>query len=270
MFRIETDGPTLPLSGALYGAGEARCAADPYAPAAEKRYAGPALGVVISGAVDYRSQTGRAIAVPGSIVFANAGEHFSCRHLQAGGNRRAVLALDPLTLSEVADDCGVGEPRFAAAAMPPSRRSAALYGAVRRAAAGGLPDEAVIGLMTWALRAGREPERAAVSGADRARVLDVARHLDDAYAEPFTLQGMAALAQLSRYHFLRVFRAVVGESPHQYLIAARLRAAADRLIDTRQPVTAIALGVGFNDISHFNATFRRSFGLSPTELRRAA
>lgn len=270
MFRIETDGPALPLSSALYGAGEAGCAADPHAPAAEKRYAGPALGVVISGAVDYRSQTGRATTVPGSIVFANTGEHFSCRHLQAGGNRRAVLALDPLTLSEIANDCGLGAPRFASAALPPSRQGAALYGAIRRAAAGGLSDEAVINLMAWALRAGREPRRAAVSGADRARVVQVARHLDDAYAEPFTLEAMAAMAGLGRYHFIRVFRAVVGESPHQYLIAARLRAAADRLIDTREPVTAIALGVGFNDISHFNAAFRRTFGLSPTELRKAA
>ena len=270
MFRIETDGPALPSTSALYGAGEARCAADPQTPAAEKLYAGPALGAVIAGAVDYRSQTGRATAVPGSIVFANAGEHFSCRHLQSGGNRRAVLALDPRTLSEIAEDCGLDAPTFAAAALPPSREGAALYGAIRRAAAGGMNDEAVVSLMAWALRAGREPGRRTVSRADRARVLEVARRLDDAFAEPVTLDDMAAMAGLNRYHFIRVFRAVVGESPHQYLIAARLRAAADRLMDTHEPVTAIALEVGFNDISHFNATFRRTFGLSPSALRNAA
>ena len=68
----------------------------------------------------------------------------------------------------------------------------------------------------------------------------------------------------------RVFRAVVGDSPHQYLIGARLRAAADRLLDTCEPVTEIALGVGFNDLSHFHATFRRAFGVSPRAWRKAA
>jgi len=270
MFRIEVDGPALSSPSPLYGAGEARCVSNPHAPAAERLYVGPALGVVISGAVDYRSQTGRATAVPGSIVFANAGEYFSCRHLQAGGNRRAVLALDPQTLNEIADGCGLDEAVFTVAALPPSRRGAALYGAIRRAATGGLGDEAVVELMAWALTAGREPGAGAISSADRSRVLAVARHLDEAFAEPFTLEAMAALAGLSRFHFIRVFRAVVGESPQQYLIAARLRAAADRLLDSREPVTAIALGVGFNDISHFNASFRRTFGLSPSDLRRAA
>jgi AraC-like DNA-binding protein len=98
----------------------------------------------------------------------------------------------------------------------------------------------------------------------------VARHLDGAYDEPLTLGEMAAMAGLSRFHFVRSFRAVMGESPHQYLIAARLRAAANRLLDTREPVTLIALSVGFNDLSHFNATFRRAFGASPGAWRKAA
>lgn len=270
MFQIEIDGPVLASASSIYGAGEARCVSEAHAPAAERLYAGPALGVVISGVVDYRSQRGRATAVPGSIVFANAGEAFSCRHLQTGGNRRAVLALDPAMLREVANDCGLDEPAFTVAALSPSRRATQLYGAIRRAATGALDDEAVVGVMAWALGAGRESPGQAVSCAERRRVLAVARHLDEAFAGPMSLEAMAALAGLSRYHFIRVFRAVVGESPHQYLMAARLRAAADRLIDTREPVTAIALDVGFNDISHFNATFRRTFGLSPTSLRKAA
>ena len=100
-------------------------------------------------------------------------------------------------------------------------------------------------------------------------MLAVARLLDNAYDEPLSLDGMAQAAGLSRYHFVRVFRAVVGDSPHQYLIGARLRAAANRLLDTCEPITAIALDVGFNDISHFNATFRRTFGGALNVSRRS-
>jgi AraC-like DNA-binding protein len=98
----------------------------------------------------------------------------------------------------------------------------------------------------------------------------VVRHLDVAYAEPCGLETLAAMGQVSRFHFIRLFRAVTGESPRQYLIGARLRAAADRLTDTAEPITRIAFDIGFNDISHFNATFRRAFGLSPTAWRRTA
>jgi AraC-like DNA-binding protein len=98
--------------------------------------------------------------------------------------------------------------------------------------------------------------------------LEVARDLEQRYAEAMTLDDMAAMANLSRYHFIRVFSALTGETPRQRLIAIRLRAAADRLIGTRQPVTELALEVGFNDISHFNAAFRRAFGMSPRAWRR--
>jgi AraC family transcriptional regulator len=46
-----------------------------------------------------------------------------------------------------------------------------------------------------------------------------------------------------------------------------LRAAADRLLDTHEPITSIALNVGFNDLSHFNATFRHTFGMAPCAWR---
>lgn len=75
------------------------------------------------------------------------------------------------------------------------------------------------------------------------------------------------MAGLSRFHFLRLFRAATGVSPHQHIIALRLRAAADRLRSTAEPVTLIALDVGFNDLSHFNLLFRRSFGVAPRQWR---
>lgn len=269
MFRVETQGPALPARSPLYGAGEARCATDAASPI-EKCYAGPVIGVVVAGTFDYAGRHGRARATPGAILLGNAGEAFDCRHLDAGGNRRAVIALHPDLLAEVANDCGLDDADFAVSALAPSRETAPLYGAVRRAAGGlRLDDEAVIDLAAGALKLGRRA-RAAPTKADRRRIRDVVRHLDVAYAEPCGLETLAAMGQVSRFHFIRLFRAVTGESPRQYLIGARLRAAADRLTDTAEPITHIAFDIGFNDISHFNATFRRAFGLSPTAWRRTA
>ncbi len=270
MFRVETDGPALPARAPLYGAGEARCATHDTT-AIEKHYAGPVIGVVVAGTFDYRARLGRTRATPGAILLGNAGETFECRHLDAGGNRRAVIALHPQLLAEVANDCGLDDADFAVSALTPSREAAPLYGAVRRAAGGlALDEEAVIELAARALTLGRRARQAEPSVAERRRIVEVVRHLDVAYAEPCGLDTLAAMGQVSRFHFIRLFRAVTGESPRQYLIGARLRAAADRLTDTAEPITHIAFDIGFNDISHFNATFRRAFGLSPTAWRKMA
>ncbi len=269
-FRVEDGSPPLSVATAFYGAGEARCRAEAYARPVEMRYASPAIGAVISGAFDYRSQTGAGAGAPGAIVFGNAGELFECRHLNTAGNRRAVVALSAELMAEVCADCGYDAPSFGLAVLPPSRRAAPLYGALRRAAAGALDEDQVLELVGAALRFARGAEPLPVTPPERARVLAVARLLDEAYDQPLPLESLAGAAGLSRYHFVRVFRAVVGDSPHQYLIGARLRAAANRLLDTCAPITAIALDVGFNDISHFNATFRRAFGAAPGAWRKAA
>jgi len=65
------------------------------------------------------------------------------------------------------------------------------------------------------------------------------------------------VAGISRYHFLRTFKLVTGVTPHQWLLAERWLAAA------RDPITAVALDVGFRNLSNFVRTFRAEFGVSP-------
>jgi transcriptional regulator GlxA family with amidase domain len=98
-------------------------------------------------------------------------------------------------------------------------------------------------------------------------VLAVVAHLESSFSEPCSLRQLADRVQLSSYHFLRLFKSVVGQSPAQYILHTRLRAAANRLLDSRAPVAQIALQSGFNDLSHFNACFRRQFGASPMRWR---
>ena len=88
--------------------------------------------------------------------------------------------------------------------------------------------------------------------------------------EPIDLDGAAREAGLSPFHFLRLFRDVLGVTPHQYLVRARLRHAARLLADEERSITDIALDVGFADLSNFVRTFHRAAGVSPRGFRRAA
>ncbi len=85
--------------------------------------------------------------------------------------------------------------------------------------------------------------------------------------ESLSVAGLAEVAGLSPGHFLRAFRASVGQAPHQYVIARRL-AHAERLIRAGGgPLSAIARTTGFRGDSHLAATMKRVRGVMPKELR---
>ena len=237
----------------------------------ENRYLSPGIGVVTSGVFNYRCPGGSATAVPGTVLFGNTGEDFSCEHLDTAGNRRLYVALNPEFVEEVANDCCVDSASFVEPALCPSSAATVIYGMVTKVANGGADDEeAIINLTATALRLHRRHRTRPTSLSQRARLIDVVRHLEGGYASACSLTELSGLAGLSRYHFIRVFRELTGASPHQYLMNSRMRAAADRLLDPTEPVTTIALTVGFNDISHFNRVFRKTFGVSPRQWRSPA
>lgn len=266
-FRIDADGPGLIALSPLYAAGEDHRRG--YAGGVfEKSYLGPVLGVVESGTFKYRSPTGEAIVAPGSILFGNSGESFCCEHLDDRGNSRAVVAIADDLMSEAAAEAGRAQPRFASAVFPPGPGSLAMQAAIRRLARSGHPmEELLLGLLIEAFGVERGP---GVRSSDREarRILDVVRFMVSRYAEAHQLGDLAAAAGVSRFHFLRQFRKLVGTSPNQFLIALRLRAVAQRLEESAVSITEIALDAGFNDISHFNHLFRRAFAMSPGRWRR--
>lgn len=268
-FRVEIDGPVLANRGGLYGAGDVRCAA-PAQTLARHRYARSAIGAVVSGQFGYMTPGVSTEVSEGAIILGNADEAFGCLHLDNRGNRRSVLALDEVLMAELAEDLRA-DGGFAVAAIAPGRTSAPLYGAIRRLARDSVPqEESVITVTAAALALGRRVRKRDGSRADHRRVREVANEIQRRYVEPLPLAELAAGAGLSRFHFIRAFREVTGETPRQYQIGARLRAAADQLLDTKAPITTIALNVGFNDLSYFNHTFRDAFGQSPRAWRRAA
>jgi AraC family transcriptional regulator len=109
--------------------------------------------------------------------------------------------------------------------------------------------------------------RPPVGGLDRRVVDRVAEYVDAQLAGPITLDGMAAVAALSPFHFARAFRATTGMAPHRFVTARRLEAAKAALLTTDASVVRIAHAVGYSNISHFRRTFRRELGVLPGELR---
>lgn len=99
------------------------------------------------------------------------------------------------------------------------------------------------------------------------------RHLSD-YVEahldqPLSLGELAALCNLSEYHFARMFRTSFGLPPHQYLLARRLATARQLLRFGDLALGDIALRCGFASASHFSNRFRQVLGATPGDYRAA-
>jgi AraC family transcriptional regulator len=85
--------------------------------------------------------------------------------------------------------------------------------------------------------------------------------------DPITLIDCANIACLSPHHFLRLFKQVYGETPHQYLTWLRLERALFLLRKTQLPVTEICFLVGFESLGSFSTLFKRRYGKPPSVLR---
>jgi AraC-like DNA-binding protein len=225
---------------------------------------------VLSGAFAYRSSQGSSLMSAGALLLGNAGAQFECAHHHGEGDRCLSFQFAPELFEHLCREAGGSSRGFAYHRLPPLRSLAPLT--VRAATAASRRDsfeEIALELAGAALRvdddACREPS--APSASDRARVAHVLRQLESRTAEPFTLAQLARSARLSRYHFLRTFKRVTGITPHQWILRARLRDAARRLVSSRAQITEIALDVGFEDLSNFERSFHAEFGISPGRYR---
>lgn len=100
------------------------------------------------------------------------------------------------------------------------------------------------------------------------RIRAVVRHIHEHAHERLTVAGLSRIANWSVYHFHRRFRAAMGVSVQQYLLAARLKRAAYRLAFRRWlRVIDIALDAGYDSSEAFTHAFKRIAGIPPSRLR---
>lgn len=89
------------------------------------------------------------------------------------------------------------------------------------------------------------------------------------YRENLSLSEIAREVESSVFHLSRVFHARTGFTLHAYRNQLRLRAALESLAERHADLTGIALDLGFSSHSHFTETFRRTFGRTPSSVRRS-
>ena len=199
--------------------------------------------------------------VAGSLMIGRPGDEYVCTHDHGGGDECLSFQMTP----EVVDALGARDDVWRLACLPPLPATVVL-GELAQSIADGSSNVALdeVGLLlaarVVALATGEEARWRETRERERRRAVEVALWLDAHAHEAVDLEQAARQAGLSPYHFLRTFAGVLGVTPHQYLVRARLRHAARRLADDATPITDVAYDVGFGDLSNFVRTFHRAAG----------
>ncbi|WP_426731344.1 helix-turn-helix domain-containing protein [Myxococcus faecalis] len=259
--------------GEAFDVSDCVCRAGCHSPVVEGAHARVCVSVVLSGAFHARGPEGDAVVGPGSLLLGNRAAPYEFRHVVDGGDRSLVIEYSDTMLDEALLGSRAEDTRpFARTSVPGSLGSLEAVLLARQALAPGDAEElreVVLSVLDVALRLGGAPAETRVELSERqARsVARVLRYLEDHVSDDCSLETLASIAGLTRFHFLRVFRAVTGQTPRQWVIAMRLRLAANLLRASRTRVTDIALESGFGDLSHFTMSFTRAFGISPRAYR---
>jgi AraC-like DNA-binding protein len=263
-------------SGEGWSVHDVLCTSGPEDRPFEERHSRFGIAMVVAGSFAYRSAAGRELLAPGALLLGNAGQCFECGHQHGRGDRCIAFQYAPETFERVAAEAGAAAPdrRFRSPRLPPVRPLAALVARAGAGIAGAAePDweELAFDLAGRAveLATGLPPGGTPAPRGAEARIAAAVRHIEREPDADHGLDRLAGAANLSRFHFLRIFERVTGVTPHQFVLRTRLRAAALRLVAGRERVLDIALDSGFGDLSNFNRTFRAEFGSPPSAQREA-
>lgn len=230
------------------------------------------IAYVRKGTFGYHTRGQEIEMVAGSVLVGHAGDEYVCTHdHHACGDECLSFRLAP----ELAEAIS-GRPDLCSLASLPPLPEMMVLGELAQAAAEGRSDVGLdeAGLMFAGrfaeVATGRKRGPTAASARDRKRAVHAATWMDEYSHRPIDLEKTAREAELSPYHFLRVFTRALGVTPHQYLLRSRLRHAARLLAGDDRSVTDIAYDVGFGDLSNFVRTFRRAASMSPGRFRQTA
>jgi len=107
------------------------------------------------------------------------------------------------------------------------------------------------------------------SGLPRYKLRRVMAYVDARLSCPISLDDLANVAGVSRFHFHRQFRKTVGVTPREYVLRARIERAKGLLTESDLTVGEVSGAVGFADQSHFSNIFRRLTTMTPRAFRNS-
>ncbi|WP_396274546.1 AraC family transcriptional regulator [Granulicella aggregans] len=228
------------------------------------------IGVINSGGHRSWSCLGWVEAVRGDIIMVNPGEMHDGSSLDGKPRGWNMLYFEPQIASQIlAEDQSTAVHTL----LPNARdryqavRVRRLFDAVADPQPDGLHiDEELVIAVSYAFRHHGGHRPSPFPGLPCVR--RIVTLIDREPERPFSLQAMADIAGVSRFHLLRGFSRVTGVNPHAYILQRRVRLAR-RLVAAGWELGEASIEAGFADQSHMTRAFVRQLGITPARYRQA-
>jgi AraC family transcriptional regulator len=104
-------------------------------------------------------------------------------------------------------------------------------------------------------------------GLPQRQLMQIFEYINDRLNQDIKLADLAALLDMSQFHFSHLFKQSLGTSPYQYLLQQRIERAKQLLLQTDRSIMDIALDCGFSNHSHLSKQFRKLIGVTPRTYR---
>lgn len=253
---------------------ESRCANDSAACYAPHSHATLSIGAVDGGHSVFRRDGQQQHLSRGDVVLIPADEIHSCNPEEDGRWSYQMLYLDPVWADSLVGEMGALDavvlnrlpedisPQRIHARL--SRLNQRLFGVAEDEDKA----EALVLFVGDLFGSGKARRFARDAKPDVVRLTRVKQMISARCTESLTLADLAHEAQMSRYHFVRLFRRQVGMTPHAWQLDQRI-VRARGLLDQDLPLADIALQLGFADQSHFQRAFKQRVAASPGEYQNA-
>ena len=232
-----------------------------------------AVGVLERGALGFFYRGENVVAAAGDVNLCVPGEVHTGQPAVPEGWSYRMFYLGAEVLRQVATEVAAKPrelPFFQSGVIHDDALARQLYGVHCRleTSASRLEQETLLldVLAQLVSRHADDPPPVTATGREPRVVTLVKRYLEHHYAEAVSLEDLAQLTQLSRYHLVRVFCKTVGVPPHAYLRQVRTKRAKELLASGQTPAE-VALATGFTDQSHLTRWFKRLWGYTPGQYQ---
>lgn len=231
------------------------------------------IGVTLSGRQDFYTQGAFHHSYPGQVMVFNPGDahdgesgadamlHYSMLYIHPAQLTPALAALDV----DSPEQFRVQEAVFSDACV--QQQILRLAQLIELQTATSSEYESLLFELTEQLVRYRSAQPL-MAQTHQQRLLERSKeYLQDHYQDEVSLERLSQIACLSKYHFLRSFKAYTGMTPHQYWLNIRIHRG-QQALRAGVPVIDVVNALGFNDLSHFNRRFKPVFGMTPRQYQR--
>lgn len=124
-------------------------------------------------------------------------------------------------------------------------------------------------LSLFALIAREGAQEQTNKGAEHRRIARAIQYIGKNCEQNLPLEDYAAMCMMSKYHFLRIFKSVTGQTPMEYRMRLRIENAKELLDANELSIAEIGERLGFSSAAHFSDTFKKAVGISPKNYKYA-